>query len=719
MAKLPPELEKRFTDPKPLGSGSFGRVLRVTRVEDGQVVALKLLSPAIAQVPELRERFAREAAAGARVDSPRVVRVLEAGVLGEPYLAMEYVAGHDLEEELRLGGGRLPPERADRVFADVLAGLAAVHAAGMLHRDLKPANVLVDEDGRARLTDFGLVRLVGEDTLTKTGMVLGTPLYMAPEQMLGGLPSQAWDLYAATAMYLQLWTRAEPFPGEGPGDILTAKQKGPEETALAGLPPALAAFLREALSPDPDRRPGDVGALREAWHAARAAGWNVSDAVEERLEPTVRLDAAAAAPTRPSEPLEAPTSVPASAPAAAPRRGGSAWILAGGLVLMVASFAASWEPSAGPPAPTEAARLRMPEDQARLLRELPDKLRGLPTVDYVLREFLGPSKPSDVDRRWGAAVGALRTELARPELGPLLDGLFDYDLRRDELDALGQVVLTWWLFSRTRGAGGDILHEYLKQGEHLEEALVRHTGARDEEAVNPWIPVARGRSKGVVRTEYRAANLAALHQRGGNWSVLYGSQGDALVDPRNHWTLYAPEGFSEWDQGRIRKTTIFGERFPPAQEGGLGTEWTVFARDMSQKEVEIARHKAQERSDPEVVEMHLGGAWTGPLELVLVGYGFDESSPLVLTLVGGEERVRVPVLMPLRSGRPDEVSQSDEPRTARRVRLPAHVLPAGLHLVEARIHAIQCMGAVIQAATLENVYLRRPGVGEGEPGPGA
>lgn len=692
MAELPPELATRFRDPVPLGAGAFGRVVRATRIDDGRVVALKLLAPAIAADPELRLRFEREAAAGATVDSARVVRVLEAGVLGEPYLAMEYVAGHDLEEELRLGGGRLPPERADTVFADVLAGLRAVHDAGMLHRDLKPANVLLGEDGRARLTDFGLVRLLGEETLTRTGMILGTPLYMAPEQMMGGGPSPAWDLYAAAALYLQLWTRIEPFPGTTPGEILAAKQRGPSEPALAGLPPALAEFLRASLAPDPARRPADALALREAWYAARAAGWEATEDSGVGLESTVRL----------SEPVVESPGAPASPPPA-PARRGRAGILLGGLAALVFSFGVALGPA--PPLPETAPR-GLPLEQSRLLRDLPARLRDLPSVDYVLQEFLGPSKPTDADRRWDAAVAALRKELAQEEVDRLLDALARSALRPEELDALGQVVLQWWLFSRTRVAGGGIHHYYLEQGERFEKALSRHTGARDEDAIDPWIRRSPQRTPGEARVAYRAENLAALRRVGGEWRILYGSRLDDVLDPRNRWTVYNPEGYSAFEHGRIRKTTLLGKRFPPAQEGGLGGEWTSFVRHTFQKDVEIAHHEAREREDRELLPLHLGAPPSGPLEFVVVGYSFDQTSPLVLTLVGSEARVRVPVQMPLRSGRPEDASVRDDPRTARRIRLPSHVLPGGLHTIEARIHGIQCMGMVMHGAVLENVFLR-------------
>lgn len=173
-----------------LGSGGMGVVFAARHVTTSALHVIKVLT---ADAPDLRARFQREAEALSRVDGhPHVARVHAAGEhRGRPYLVMEHLAGGDLAERLRRGP--LPPAEAVRVILAVCDGLAHVHARGVLHRDLKPGNVLFDERGCPKLADFGLARGARDDALTRTGEVVGTPSYMAPEQA-DGRPERAADL---------------------------------------------------------------------------------------------------------------------------------------------------------------------------------------------------------------------------------------------------------------------------------------------------------------------------------------------------------------------------------------------------------------------------------------------------------------------------------------------------------------------------------------------
>lgn len=216
-----------------LGVGAFGEVWEVRHQESGASYALKTLAPI--HDPEDRVRFAREAEALGRLDHPNVVRV-HAAVLDarRPYLVQEFVPGGDLAA--RLERGPLSIEEVIRIAIGVSAGLSAAHVAGILHRDIKPANVLLDHEGRPKLGDFGLARLGGASRLTETHAVLGTPVYMSPEQARGEPLDERSDIYALGALLFALLTRRAPF--KGGGSLLAALAAVSDE-----LPP-LASELR-------------------------------------------------------------------------------------------------------------------------------------------------------------------------------------------------------------------------------------------------------------------------------------------------------------------------------------------------------------------------------------------------------------------------------------------------------------------------------------------
>ncbi|HBP16935.1 MAG TPA: hypothetical protein DEA08_03945, partial [Planctomycetes bacterium] len=175
-----------------LGAGGMGEVWRAHHLHTGAPRALKVLREAD---PDLQARFRREGEAMARIDHPAVVRVHELFAFGpELVLALELAEGGSLNERLR--GGALRPEEALRIVTHLAQGLAQVHAAGALHRDIKPDNVFFGREGEAKLGDFGLTQLRGStEALTRTGELLGTPAYMAPEQALSQTCDERTDVY--------------------------------------------------------------------------------------------------------------------------------------------------------------------------------------------------------------------------------------------------------------------------------------------------------------------------------------------------------------------------------------------------------------------------------------------------------------------------------------------------------------------------------------------
>ncbi len=281
----------RFQVQKLLGTGGMGVVFAASDPQLGRTVALKLLQP-LAAGERARERLLREAQAMARLQHPNVVAVHEAGMYGEQvYLVMEYVEDGTLAEWLRVR-----PRSWQEVVAVLVQageGLAAAHAAGLVHRDFKPANILMGA-GRARISDFGLARTAamvedlertGDDDglllaspLTRTGALLGTPAYMAPEQMRGEAATDASDQFAFGVVLYEALVGHRPFQGASVAALLQAIEEG-KLAAPAGklpLPPTLMAVIRRTLMLDPARRFADMPALLTALRAVRQARWRPS-----------------------------------------------------------------------------------------------------------------------------------------------------------------------------------------------------------------------------------------------------------------------------------------------------------------------------------------------------------------------------------------------------------------------------------------------------------
>ena len=274
----------RYQIERLVGRGGMGTVYRALDIMVGDVVALKVLDAAVTGATDQIEWFRREVRLARRITHPNVARTHDMGEQGgSHYITMEFVEGTTLQEVLRVrdgeageGEGRrtrqaLEPARAARVGLSVCEGLAAAHAAGVVHRDLKPANVLIERSGRVVLTDFGIARtLSDENTGARTQGVVGTPLYMAPEQ-LSGLPVDVRvDIYAIGLILFEMMTGVLPFAGHTPIAAALARltQPPPDPRSVRpGLPEPLAQLIVQCMAQKPEDRPASATEVAERLRA--------------------------------------------------------------------------------------------------------------------------------------------------------------------------------------------------------------------------------------------------------------------------------------------------------------------------------------------------------------------------------------------------------------------------------------------------------------------
>jgi serine/threonine protein kinase len=244
-----------------LGIGGMGRVYRAVSA-DGELVALKLVRDDLAEDSIFRKRFEREARIAQQVKNPHVVPVLDTGEHeGVPYLSQRFIEGGSLEEKLKREG-RLDVPTTLEICAQVADGLDALFAGGMIHRDVKPANVLLDTEGTALITDFGLAKDSQGTNLTRPGQALGSMDYMSPEQIRGEEVTAATDVYALGCVICQCLSGAPPFSDRQGMRVLWAQlqDEPPDPTAgLDGVAPALGPAILRALEKDIAKRPQSAG----------------------------------------------------------------------------------------------------------------------------------------------------------------------------------------------------------------------------------------------------------------------------------------------------------------------------------------------------------------------------------------------------------------------------------------------------------------------------
>ena len=326
-------LDGRYRIGPRIARGGMASVYDATDTRLDRTCAVKVMHPGLGDDDAFAERFVREARAAARLSHPNVVNVFDQGDDpdvdgGTLYLVMELIPGHTLRDVIRKEAP-LAPAKALALIEPVLSALAAAHRSGLIHRDIKPENVLIADDGRVKVADFGLAKAVSADTQhTATGgVIIGTVSYLAPEVVVDGTSDARADVYAVGVLLYELLTGRKPHEGESP--IAVAYKHVHEDipapsASTPGIPPYVDALVARATARDRDQRPADAGVLLHQVHRVATA---LAGGVRDDLELTTDL-----APLRRPEPvtedtsslellpLAEPADLVAAPPTAPPRR---------------------------------------------------------------------------------------------------------------------------------------------------------------------------------------------------------------------------------------------------------------------------------------------------------------------------------------------------------------------------------------------------------------
>jgi eukaryotic-like serine/threonine-protein kinase len=266
-------IDDRYRVVERLGSGGMADVYCAEDSQLGRRVALKVLNTRFAEDPGFVERFHREASSAAGLQHPNIVAIFDRGEWdGTYYIAMEYVEGRTLKDVVR-EKGLAPPDAAIDITLQILRAARYAHKSGIVHRDIKPHNVLIDQEGRVRVADFGIAR-AGTSDMTETGSIMGTAQYISPEQAQGRPVDARSDLYSIGVVLYELLTGRVPFDAESPVTVALMQVNEPPIPPMEikpDIPPALDAIVMRAIEKDPARRFADADEFIAALESARQA----------------------------------------------------------------------------------------------------------------------------------------------------------------------------------------------------------------------------------------------------------------------------------------------------------------------------------------------------------------------------------------------------------------------------------------------------------------
>ena len=349
-----------------IGEGGMGRVHEASDPVINRRVAIKTVSQAVLASPEARARFLREAQAAGQLSHPNLITIFDVGEHdGVPYIVMELLEGEELTDTI--AKGKLSVEMKLRVMSDVCRGLAYAHAKGLVHRDIKPANIFVTTERLVKILDFGLARGLMSD-VTQTGNVVGTPSYMAPEQVRGETIDQRSDVFSAGVVLYELLSGKRPFKGDSvAATIFSVLEHEPEplDSIDPNMNPDLARIVERALAKLPAARYQRIDDMLVDLTTITAAGEQKTLLLPNLVQPQSIAPPPSIVQTRFQQRASAPAAQPAAVPAPAPPRSVPVrWVaLAMAAVVVVAAIAvvlmrgrSSEEPApaAAPPAQASA-----------------------------------------------------------------------------------------------------------------------------------------------------------------------------------------------------------------------------------------------------------------------------------------------------------------------------------------------------------------------------
>lgn len=355
-------LSGRYKIDQMIGQGGMSTVYRASDPNLRRVVAVKLIHSHLSNNAEFVRRFEEEAAAVAQLRHNNIIQVFDFNHDGETYyMVLEYVEGETLQQRLRnlrQEGLVMPVNEVVHIGAGLADAIDYAHRRGMIHRDIKPANVMLDKDGRAVLMDFGIAKMLGGEQHTATGAVVGTALYMSPEQVTGQRPSTQSDIYSLGVTLFEMVGGRPPFEGDSAMSVMMMHVNDPVPDIAAinpSTPASVKRIIETALSKDPADRQASAADVAHALRSADLAtpASTGSAASTQRMgkvprqtgEETFIEAAVTPPPSRPAAPIYAapavPSPVPVEPPAVAPRgkRGGPSMALIGGgagLLLLLA-----------------------------------------------------------------------------------------------------------------------------------------------------------------------------------------------------------------------------------------------------------------------------------------------------------------------------------------------------------------------------------------------
>jgi len=403
----------KYTILSQIGKGGMGVVYKAFDPTIGRTLAIKTIrfdesGPPMAR-EEAQARFLREAHSIGGLSHPNIVTVYEAGEdQGTSFIAMEYVEGKSLEDILK-SGKKFSQNEALRLIIQLADALGHAHRHGIVHRDVKPGNILIDQEGRSRLVDFGIAR-ISASTITQFTAIMGTPYYMSPEQITGKPVDGRADIFAAGAILYELLASEKPFPGE---QISTVIYKIVHEEPLSlrsyqkDLPAGLDAIVCKALAKDPDKRYQTCDDLiADITNVLRGASPKppIAQGVAPALGETIRIGSA-----------ERPSAAPpiAAAGAAAPiasRKRGFLWAGLTAAIIGLAAVAVLLFKTSAPERPEPPSA-----KQARTLTE--PKPGDAPPTDKTISSASLAEKPSAVASE-KSAVALKSKDTANPPIGP-------------------------------------------------------------------------------------------------------------------------------------------------------------------------------------------------------------------------------------------------------------------------------------------------------------